>query len=196
MILWLFYDDIGFDSLEQFGYLFEQNVLFDCMMCMFYGINILFGFIGLGKLMILKVIMEGFDKLYGGFKYILIIEDLLEYCICGEGINQILLVYDVIDLDVECQVWVVGIVNGMCLDLDYMMIGEVCDFFVVVVVFCGVMIGYGLWLILYINSVIGIVQCLKDLGVDFGLLFDLVLLIGLINQSLLFKFCFYCKVCF
>ncbi|HBP1960522.1 TPA: pilus assembly protein, partial [Pseudomonas aeruginosa] len=37
MILRLLYDDTGLDSLEQLGYLPEQNALFDRMMRMPYG---------------------------------------------------------------------------------------------------------------------------------------------------------------
>lgn len=66
MILRLLYDDTGLDSLEQLGYLPEQNALFDRMMRMPYGINILSGPTGSGKSMTLKVTMEGLDKLHGG----------------------------------------------------------------------------------------------------------------------------------
>ncbi|NPY25492.1 ATPase, T2SS/T4P/T4SS family, partial [Pseudomonas aeruginosa] len=53
MILRLLYDDTGLDSLEQLGYLPEQNALFDRMMRMPYGINILSGPTGSGKSMTL-----------------------------------------------------------------------------------------------------------------------------------------------
>ncbi|WP_447444518.1 ATPase, T2SS/T4P/T4SS family [Pseudomonas aeruginosa] len=45
------------------------------MMRMPYGINILSGPTGSGKSMTLKVTMEGLDKLHGGSKHILTIED-------------------------------------------------------------------------------------------------------------------------
>ncbi|HFH4096861.1 TPA: ATPase, T2SS/T4P/T4SS family, partial [Pseudomonas aeruginosa] len=132
MILRLLYDDTGLDSLEQLGYLPEQNALFDRMMRMPYGINILSGPTGSGKSMTLKVTMEGLDKLHGGSKHILTIEDPPEYRIRGEGINQTPLVYDATDPDAERQAWAAGIANGMRLDPDYMMIGEVRDLFAAV----------------------------------------------------------------
>ncbi|WP_447906524.1 GspE/PulE family protein [Pseudomonas aeruginosa] len=193
MILRLLYDDTGLDSLEQLGYLPEQNALFDRMMRMPYGINILSGPTGSGKSMTLKVTMEGLDKLHGGSKHILTIEDPPEYRIRGEGINQTPLVYDATDPDAERQAWAAGIANGMRLDPDYMMIGEVRDLFAAVAAFRGAMTGHGLWSTLHTNSAIGIVQRLKDLGVDPGLLFDPALLTGLINQSLLPKLCPHCK---
>ncbi|PBD26396.1 pilus assembly protein, partial [Pseudomonas aeruginosa] len=79
---------------------------------------------------------------------------------------------------------------------DYMMIGEVRDLFAAVAAFRGAMTGHGLWSTLHTNSAIGIVQRLKDLGVDPGLLFDPALLTGLINQSLLPKLCPRCKLRF
>ncbi|MDF5910306.1 ATPase, T2SS/T4P/T4SS family [Pseudomonas aeruginosa] len=196
MILRLLYDDTGLDSLEQLGYLPEQNALFDRMMRMPYGINILSGPTGSGKSMTLKVTLEGLDKLHGGSKHILTIEDPPEYRIRGEGINQTPLVYDATDPDAERQAWAAGIANGMRLDPDYMMIGEVRDLFAAVAAFRGAMTGHGLWSTLHTNSAIGIVQRLKDLGVDPGLLFDPALLTGLINQSLLPKLCPHCKVRF
>lgn len=196
MILRLLYDDTGLDSLEQLGYLPEQNALFDRMMRMPYGINILSGPTGSGKSMTLKVTMEGLDKLHGGSKHILTIEDPPEYRIRGEGINQTPLVYDATDPDAERQAWAAGIANGMRLDPDYMMIGEVRDLFAAVAAFRGAMTGHGLWSTLHTNSAIGIVQRLKDLGVDPGLLFDPALLTGLINQSLLPKLCPRCKLRF
>ncbi|WP_241236228.1 ATPase, T2SS/T4P/T4SS family, partial [Pseudomonas aeruginosa] len=146
--------------------------------------------------MTLKVTMEGLDKLHGGSKHILTIEDPPEYRIRGEGINQTPLVYDATDPDAERQAWAAGIANGMRLDPDYMMIGEVRDLFAAVAAFRGAMTGHGLWSTLHTNSAIGIVQRLKDLGVDPGLLFDPALLTGLINQSLLPKLCPHCKVRF
>ena len=116
MILRLLYDDTDLDSLEQLGYLPEQNALFDRMMRMPYGINILSGPTGSGKSMTLKVTMEGLDKLHGGSKHILTIEDPPEYRIRGEGINQTPLVYDATDPDAERQAWAAGIANGMRLD--------------------------------------------------------------------------------
>ncbi|WP_255337280.1 ATPase, T2SS/T4P/T4SS family, partial [Pseudomonas aeruginosa] len=82
--------------------------------------------------MTLKVTMEGLDKLHGGSKHILTIEDPPEYRIRGEGINQTPLVYDTTDPDAERQAWASGIANGMRLDPDYMMIGEVRDLFAAV----------------------------------------------------------------
>ena len=151
---------------------------------------------GSGKSMTLKVTLEGLDKLHGGSKHILTIEDPPEYRIRGEGINQTPLVYDATDPDAERQAWAAGIANGMRLDPDYMMIGEVRDLFAAVAAFRGAMTGHGLWSTLHTNSAIGIVQRLKDLGVDPGLLFDPALLTGLINQSLLPKLCPHCKVRF
>ena len=160
MILRLLYDDTGLDSLEQLGYLPEQNALFDRMMRMPYGINILSGPTGSGKSMTLKVTMEGLDKLHGGSKHILTIEDPPEYRIRGEGINQTPLVYDATDPDAERQAWAAGIANGMRLDPDYMMIGEVRD---------------PSWRVAFRRC---------D---DRARLFDPALLTGLINQSLLPK---------
>ncbi|MBE1118766.1 Flp pilus assembly complex ATPase component TadA, partial [Escherichia coli] len=128
--------------------------------------------------------------------HILTIEDPPEYRIRGEGINHTPLVYDATDPDAERQAWAAGIANGMRLDPDYMIIGEVRDLFAAVAAFRGAMTGHGLWSTLHTNSAIGIVQRLKDLGVDPGLLFDPALLTGLINQSLLPKLCPHCKVRF
>ncbi|HCE7268789.1 TPA: Flp pilus assembly complex ATPase component TadA, partial [Pseudomonas aeruginosa] len=70
----------------------------------------------------------------------------------GEGINQTPLVYDATDPDAERQAWAAGIANGMRLDPDYMMIGEVRDLFAAVAAFRGAMTGHGLWSTLHTNS--------------------------------------------
>ncbi|VXC24331.1 Pilus assembly protein [Pseudomonas sp. 8Z] len=193
MVLRLLYNDEGLSSLKDLGYLPEQIDLLQRMLRLPYGMNILSGPTGSGKSMTLKVILEMLDRMMGGAKHILTIEDPPEYSAEGEGINQTPLVYDTTDPQAEIQAWAAGISNGMRLDPDYMMIGEIREIFAAVASFRGAMTGHGMWSTLHTNTAIGILQRLLDLGVDPSLLFDPALLTGMINQSLLPKLCIHCR---
>lgn len=196
MILRLLHEDAGLGSLEDLGYLPEQIELFQRMLRLPYGMNILSGPTGSGKSMTLKVVLHMLDRIASGTKHILTIEDPPEYSIEGEGVNQTPLVYDVADPQAAVQAWAAGISNGMRLDPDYMMIGEIREFFAAVAALRGAMTGHGMWSTLHTNTAIGILQRLLDLGVDASLLFDPALLTGMINQSLLPKLCRHCRVPF
>lgn len=193
MVLRLLYNDTSLNSLEDLGYLPEQIALFHRMLRLPYGMNILSGPTGSGKSMTLKVVLHMLDQMMDGAKHILTIEDPPEYSIDGEGINQTPLVYDTTDPEAEIQAWAAGISNGMRLDPDYMMIGEIREIFAAVASFRGAMTGHGMWSTLHTNTAIGILQRLHDLGVDPSLLFDPALLTGMINQSLLPKLCPHCR---
>ncbi|QQX57545.1 GspE/PulE family protein [Pseudomonas chlororaphis] len=196
MVLRLLSNDSSLDSLEDLGYLPEQIVLFQRMLSLPYGMNILSGPTGSGKSMTLKVVLEMLDQMMGGAKHILTIEDPPEYSSSGEGINQTPLVYDATDPQAEIHAWAAGISNGMRLDPDFMMIGEIREIFAAIAAFRGAMTGHGMWSTLHTNTAIGILQRLQDLGVDPSLLFDPALLTGMINQSLLPKLCKHCRVPF
>lgn len=193
MVLRLLYNDASLNSLEDLGYLPEQIALLQRMLSLPYGMNILSGPTGSGKSMTLKVVLHMLDQMMGGTKHILTIEDPPEYSIDGEGINQTPLVYDTTDPQAEIQAWPAGISNGMRLDPDYMMIGEIREVFAAIAAFRGAMTGHGMWSTLHTNTAIGILQRLQDLGVDPSLLFDPALLTGMVNQSLLPKLCPHCR---
>lgn len=193
MVLRLLYNDASLNSLEGLGYLPKQITLFERMLRLPYGMNILSGPTGSGKSMTLKVVLHMLDVLTSGTKHILTIEDPPEYSIDGEGVNQTPLVYDTTDPQAEIQAWSAGISNGMRLDPDYMMIGEIREFFAAVAAFRGAMTGHGMWSTLHTNTAIGVLQRLHDLGVAPSLLFDPALLTGMINQSLVPKLCTHCR---
>ena len=184
MILRLLYDDTGLDSLEQLGPArAERTVRSHDAYALRHQHPVRPP--GSGKSMTLKVTMEGLDKLHGGSKHILTIEDPPEYRIRGEGINQTPLVYDATDPDAERQAWAAASPTACawirlhddrrstrrcrrvpwCDDRARPMVDPAHQ------------------------QRNGIVQRLKDLGVDPGLLFDPAPLTGLINQSLLPKLC-------
>lgn len=152
--------------------------------------NIISGFIGLGKLIMLQCVFSGQILESEGKLYVLIIEDLVEYLI--EGVVQIMVINVYIEEECLC-LFLVVIFNVMWFDLDIIMIGEICDWVLVQNVLCVLMIGYQIWIILYVNSVFVIVDCFVDLGLQQSMVFDYMVIIGLISQCLVKQFCLYCK---
>lgn len=150
------------------GMLFVLFDWVDVLIVCLYGIILVIGLIGFGKSMMFYVVFSCFDVWECN---IMIIEDLVEYEL--EGIGQIQ-----VNVKVE-MIFVCGLCVILCQDLDVVLVGEICDGEIVQIVVQVLLIGYLVLLILYINSVLGVIFCLQDMGVEFFLFFILLLVVML-----------------
>lgn len=156
------------------------------------GIILFVGVIGIGKL-ILLVVMIGYcnQNLIG---YIIIIEDLIEFVYKYEGC---IIIQCEVGIDIDS--WEVVLKNILCQVLDVIMIGEVCICEGMDYVIVFVEIGYLVLVMLYVNNVNQVMDCIVNFFLEDccnQLLMDLLLNFkGVVVQQLvlLFDGCL-CKV--
>jgi len=178
-------------SLDILGFLPEQNAIIRRMWQRTTGINIFSGPTGSGKSTTLEAVMS---ELLAEFNYtihLLTFENPPEYVIAGA--NQTPIQCDMDDDEAISREWARSIANGMRLDPDVMMVGEIRDLASAKASFRAAMTGHGLWTTLHANDVTTILERLRDIGVDISLLTDPSLITGLINQNLMRKVCPKCR---
>lgn len=113
----------------------------------------------------------------------MIIEDFIEYEVLG--IVQ-LQVNNLIGMIFVCVLCVF-----LCQDFDIIFVGEICDQEIVKIVVEVVFIGYMVFVILYINDVLGVVICFEEMGIEnFNIL---VVVMGVFVQWLVCWVCSECK---
>lgn len=110
------------------------------------------------------------------------IEDLIE--MVYELFNQMVVQnkVGVIFVKVLCYI--------LCQDLDVIMVGEICDLEMVQYVIQVVMMGYFVFLILYINDVVLVIMWFSDLQIECFMV--LLMLVGIMVQCFVCKICLYC----
>ncbi len=183
MVLRLLSNDQGKQSLEELGFLPEQDALFARLRALPYGVNLITGPTGSGKSKTLQVTLNLIEEETGGTRHILTVEDPPEYPIRA---NQSPLGYN--------ETWDQAISNQLRLDPDIMMPGEVRDLLSALAAMRGGMTGHQLWSSLHTNNAVASLQRLIDMGVDPSLVTDPALVTGIINQSLLPVLCPHCSV--
>ncbi|CCD29326.1 type IV pilus biosynthesis protein PilQ [Candidatus Glomeribacter gigasporarum BEG34] len=192
MVLRLLYDRRGAKpTLDALGYLPEQIALIRRMSQQTTGINIFSGPTGSGKSTTLECVLTDLMRRFDERIHLLTIEDPPEYAI--PGANQTPILCDKDDDEALSHEWARAISNAMRLDPDVMMIGEIRDLSSAVAAFRAAMTGHGVWTTLHTNDAVSILERLRDLGVEEGLLTDPALMTGLVNQSLVRKLCLQCR---
>lgn len=192
MVLRLLYDRRGEKpTLDTLGYLPEQIALIRRMGQRTTGINIFSGPTGSGKSTTLECVLTDLLRVFDDKIHLLTFEDPPEYSI--PGANQTPILCDKDDDDAISREWARSISNGMRLDPDVMMVGEMRDLASAVAAFRAAMTGHGVWTTLHANDVVSILERLRDIGVELSLLTDPALITGLINQSLMRKVCRHCR---
>lgn len=167
-------------GIDKFGYELNQQKLFLEVIYKFYGMVLVIGLIGLGKMVLLYMVLGIFnDEMCNIF----IVEDLVEICLLG--VNQV-------QQNNKCgMIFVVVLCLFLCQDLDIIMVGEICDLEMVEIVIKVVQIGYMVLFILYINDVLQIIVCLMNMGIVLFNIISLVILV--IVQCLVWWLCGNCK---
>ncbi len=183
MIIRLLSDDPTKMSMDELGFLPEQNALFARLRSLPYGVNLITGPTGSGKSKTLQVNIDLLAKECNSTKHILTVEDPPEYPIRG---NQSPLNPN--------ETWDSAITNSMRLDPDILLYGEIRDLASARAVFRGGMTGHQVWSTLHTNNAVASLQRLVDMGVDQHLVVDPALMTGIINQSLLPVLCPQCRI--
>ncbi len=116
MVLRLIYDDQEKQSVDDLGFLPEQNLLFKRLRSLPYGVILLTGPTGSGKSKTLQVQINLLAEEFKGTKHILTVEDPPEYPMRA---NQSPLGSN--------ETWDQSITNTMRLDPDILMYGEIRD---------------------------------------------------------------------
>lgn len=134
--------EINILILEELKFLeiFKKLVLIKCGLVIFVGV------IGIGKFILLVVMIGYCNKNFIG--YIIFIEDLIEYIYQYQGC---IVIQCEVGLDIDF--FEVVLKNILCQVLDVIMIGEVCLWEIMDYVVVFVEIGYLCLVILYVNNV-------------------------------------------
>ncbi len=178
-------------TLRELEYLDQQLKIMQRMTERIRGINIFSGATGSGKSTSLEVLLSNLMAVNKYKIKLLTFEDPPEYVI--PGAVQTPLLCDNRDPAAVSREWAKSISNGLRLDPDVIMIGEMRDVDSAVAAFRAAMTGHGVWTTLHANDAIQILERLRDIGVDINLLTDASTVTGLINQSLAPKNCEACK---
>lgn len=183
MVLRLIYDDQQKQSVDELGFLPEQNLLFKRLRSLPYGVILLTGPTGSGKSKSLQVQINLLAEESKGTKHILTVEDPPEYPMRA---NQSPLNSN--------ETWDEAITNTMRLDPDILMYGEIRDLASAQAALRGGMTGHLVFSTLHTNNAVAAIPRLIDMGADESLVTDPALVAGLINQSLLPTLCLHCRV--
>ncbi|MBC8878052.1 MULTISPECIES: GspE/PulE family protein [Pseudomonas] len=183
MVLRLIYDDQEKQSVDDLGFLPEQNLLFKRLRSLPYGVIILTGPTGSGKSKSLQVQINLLAEECKGTKHILTVEDPPEYPMRA---NQSPLGSN--------ESWGESITNSVRLDPDILMYGEIRDLESAQGALRGGMTGHLVLSTLHTNNAVAAIPRLIDMGADTSLVTDPTLIVGLINQSLLPTLCKKCRV--
>ncbi|NAT16465.1 pilus assembly protein PilQ [Pseudomonas syringae pv. actinidifoliorum] len=183
MVLRLIYDDQEKQSVDDLGFLPEQNLLFKRLRSLPYGVILLTGPTGSGKSKTLQVQINLLAEEFKGTKHILTVEDPPEYPMRA---NQSPLGSN--------ETWDQSITNTMRLDPDILMYGEIRDLASAQGALRGGMTGHLVLSTLHTNNAVAAIPRLIDMGADPSLVTDPALIAGLINQSLLPTLCPKCRV--
>lgn len=195
MVIRLLQDSTAnFESLDDLGYLPEQIKLILPMVHQTSGMVLLSGITGSGKSMSLKAMIEELARYHNQQIHILTIEDPIEYRIRGKAINQTPLGCNDDDPAAIAKAWERSISNGVRLDIDAFMVGEIRDGGSAMAAFRAVLTGHGFFSSMHTADSTSNIQRLIDLGVDPSLVFDPSLVKGFINQCLTPVLCDHCKI--
>lgn len=179
-------------TLDQLGFLPEQQELIERMLSRPEGVIIISGPTGSGKSTSLRSFSEMYLKKTEYRKRLLTLEDPPEGLIGGAV--QTPIIADKTDPDAVSHAWVRSISASLRLDPDAMIIGEIRDTHSVKSALSAAKSGHLVQTTLHANDAIGILDRLTDtLGIPVGQVADPQLMIGLIAQRLVQLLCPHCK---
>jgi type II secretory ATPase GspE/PulE/Tfp pilus assembly ATPase PilB-like protein len=181
-------DDSDIDSL---GYSKRHLATIKYMRAQPLGINIISGPTGSGKSTTLQRSLINLMAERNHEINVLTVEDPPEYVI--EGARQMPVVSSETGAERMAQ-YQEAIRAALRSDPDAIMIGEIRDPQSAQLAFEGAMTGHQIWTSLHANSAIGILDRLRDLGVEEYKITDASILTGLIGQRLVRKLCPHCRI--
>lgn len=178
-------------DLDALGYSSGQLKLIKHMRQIPIGINIISGPTGSGKSTTLKTALQALIREKRGEVNVITVEDPPEYVI--EGAKQ-MPVTNTKTAGERSAAFQKAIGASLRSDPSVIMIGEIRDKESAKLAFEGAMTGHQIWTTLHTNSAIGIIDRLKDLGVEEFKLFDPSTVTGLVGQRLVPLLCPHCKI--
>ncbi|CNI92834.1 TPA: Flp pilus assembly complex ATPase component TadA [Yersinia enterocolitica] len=179
-------------TLDDLGFLAEQQVLIRRMLARPEGVIILSGPTGSGKSTTLRTFSEMYLAFTGHRKRLLTLEDPPEGLI--RGAVQTPIIADKNDPEAVSLAWVRSISAALRLDPDAMIIGEIRDTNSVKSGLTAAKSGHLVITTLHANDAVGIADRLTDtLGIPMGQVADPQVMIGLIAQRLVQLLCPKCK---
>ncbi|WP_241810726.1 ATPase, T2SS/T4P/T4SS family [Serratia sp. 14-2641] len=179
-------------TLDQLGYLPEQQTLIRRMLGRPEGVIILSGPTGSGKSTTLRTLSDMYLSFTGHRKRLMTLEDPPEGLILGAV--QTPIIADKNDPDAVSRAWVRSISAALRLDPDAMVVGEIRDANSVKSALTAAKSGHLVKTTLHANDAVGILDRLTDtLGIPMGQVADPQVMIGLIAQRLVQLLCPHCK---
>lgn len=179
-------------TLDELGFLQEQQTLIRRMLARPEGVIILSGPTGSGKSTSLRTFSEMYLSFTGHRKRLMTLEDPPEGLILGAV--QTPIIADKNDPDAVSRAWVRSISAALRLDPDAMVVGEIRDANSVKSALTAAKSGHLVETTLHANDAVGILDRLTDtLGIPMGQVADPQVMIGLIAQRLVQLLCPHCK---
>lgn len=179
-------------TLDELGFLSEQQFLIRRMLSRPEGVIILSGPTGSGKSTSLRTFSEMYLSFTGHRKRLMTLEDPPEGEI--QGAVQTPIIADKSDPDAVSLAWVRSISASLRLDPDAMVVGEIRDTNSVKSALTAAKSGHLVETTLHANDAVGILDRLTDtLGIPIGQVADPQVMIGLIAQRLVQMLCPHCK---
>lgn len=179
-------------TLDQLGFLPEQQSLIRRMLSRPEGVIILSGPTGSGKSTSLRTFSEMYLSFTEHRKRLMTVEDPPEGLIYGAV--QTPIIADKNDPDAVSRAWVRAISAALRLDPDAMIVGEIRDAHSVRSALTVAKSGHMVKTTLHANDAVGILDRLTDtLGIPMAQVADPQVMIGLIAQRLVQLLCPHCK---
>lgn len=179
-------------TLDELGFLPEQQVPIRRMLARPEGVIILSGPTGSGKSTSLRTFSDIYLSTTGHRKRLMTLEDPPEGLILGAV--QTPIIADKNDPEAVSRAWVRSISAALRLDPDAMVVGEIRDANSVRSALTVAKSGHLVKTTLHANDAVGILDRLTDtLGIPMGQVADPQVMIGLIAQRLVQLLCPHCK---
>lgn len=187
----LLYADTGDTDLESLGYGKPQLQTIGRIKRRPTGITLIAGPTGSGKSTTLQRLLRGIIKETEGRKNVLTVEDPPEYPIPGAVQIPVTNAQTTEDRAMEFHRAIRG---AMRLDPDVIMIGEIRDEPSAKLALQAALTGHQVWSTIHVDSAVGIVRRLEDIGIPRGFICDPGVITGLISQRLVKRLCPHCRI--
>lgn len=179
------------ESIHSLGYAPFHIKQIDQMRILPEGINFICGPTGSGKSTTLKTILDKIIEEDQNEIKVMTVEDPPEYII--QGARQVPIT-NANTPEERRNAFIKAIISSLRSDPNKLMIGEIRDRESAQAAFEGAMTGHGVWTSIHANNAMGILDRLRDFGVERFKLMDPNIVTGLISQRLIPTLCPHCKI--